>query len=137
LGEFAGGEESRTHCAVAVETRIMKRHIYRVTSFAIVGPYAIQVQFDDQTSQTIDFRPVLAGELFGPLRDLSLFNKVQLDSESHTLVWSSGADFDPATLHDWPDYATELADRAKQWMSAERQTPLAVVAEKRADYGKP
>ena len=115
----------------------MKCHIYRVTSFAIVGPYTLRVRFGDQTSQTIDFKPVLAGELFGPLRDLALFNKVQLDSESHTLVWPSGADFDPATLHDWPDYVGELADRAKQWTSTERRTPLAVVAEKRADYGKP
>jgi len=115
----------------------MKRHIYRVTSFAIVGPYTIRVHFDDQTSQTIDFKPVLAGELYGPLRDLALFNQVQLDSEAQTLVWPSGADFDPAALHDWPDYARELAERAKEWVSAERQTPLAIVAEERTGYGKP
>lgn len=113
----------------------MRRHIYRVTSFAIAGPYTLRVQFDDRTSQTIDFKPILAGELFGPLQDLSLFNKVQLDSESHTLVWPSGADLDPATLHDWPDHAVELADRARHWANTERQTPLAVVAEKHADYG--
>src|SRR5579863_2157903 len=30
----------------------------------------LRVGFDDGTEQVIDFQPVLAGELFGPLRDL-------------------------------------------------------------------
>ena len=63
----------------------------------------------------IDFLAVLAGELFGPLRDLAVFNQVRIDPEVHTLVWPNGADFDPATLHDWPTYAGALAERARQW----------------------
>ena len=89
--------------------------IYRVRSFRIVGEYTLGVTFDDQTEQVIDFRPVLAGKLFGPLRDLALFNQVQIDREVHTLVWPNGADFDPATLHDWPDHVDALADRARKW----------------------
>jgi len=89
--------------------------IYRVRSFEIVGAYSLRVRFDDDTEQVIDFRPVLAGELFGPLRDLALFNQVRIDPEVHTLVWPNGADFDPATLHDWPVYARGLAERARQW----------------------
>ncbi len=52
--------------------------------------------FDDHTEQVIDFHPVLAGELYGPLRELSLFRQVMIDPEIHTLVWPNGADFDPA-----------------------------------------
>ncbi len=89
--------------------------IYRVRSFEIVRPYTLRVRFDDNTEQVIDFLPVLAGELYGPLRDLALFNQVQIDPEVHTLVWPNGADFDPATLHDWPAYADSLAARARQW----------------------
>jgi hypothetical protein len=89
--------------------------IYRVRSFEIVGAYTLHVRFDDNMEQLIDFRPVLAGELFGPLRDLSFFNQVQIDPEVHTLVWPNGADFDPATLHDWPAHADSLAARARQW----------------------
>lgn len=86
-----------------------------VSDFQIVGPYTLRVTFDDGTEQVIDFQPVLAGELFGPLRDLELFNQVRIDPEVHTLVWPDGADFDPATLHDWPQYAEDLAARARQW----------------------
>jgi hypothetical protein len=60
--------------------------IYRVKEFENVAPYTLRLHFDDGTSQTIDFRPVLAGKLYGPLNDLSLFNQVQIDPEVHTLV---------------------------------------------------
>jgi hypothetical protein len=33
---------------------------------------------------------------------------VQIDPEAHSLAWPNGADFDPATLHDWPKYVEEL-----------------------------
>ena len=93
----------------------MEHPIYRVQAFEIVGPYTLRLSFDDDTEQTIDFRPVLAGELYGPLRDLSRFNQVTIDPEVHTLVWPNGADFDPATLHDWPVYADSLTARARKW----------------------
>jgi hypothetical protein len=96
----------------------MDHPIYRVEEFEIVGPYTLRVCFDDGAEQTIDFQPVLAGELFGPLRDLSCFNQVTIDSEVHTLVWPNGADFDPATLHDWPEYVGSLAARARKWQLA-------------------
>jgi len=93
----------------------MPHPIHRVVNFTVVAPYTIRVEFEDGTNQTIDFQPVLAGELFGPLRDVNLFNRVQLDPEVHTLVWPNGADFDPATLHDWPARAKAMAELAKRW----------------------
>ena len=96
----------------------MNHPIHRVTAFEIVGPYAIQVRFADGLERTIDFAPVLAGELFGPLRDRSFFEQVQLDAEAHTLVWPNGADFDPATFHDWPQYVEAFAAQARQWQLA-------------------
>jgi len=73
----------------------MSHPIYRVVSYEIVAPYTVRVRFDDATLQTINFEPVLAGELYAPLSDLKLFNLVSIDSEVHTLVWPNGADFDP------------------------------------------
>jgi len=34
------------------------------------------------------------------------------------LVWPNGADFDPATLHDWPELGDELAAMARSWSMA-------------------
>lgn len=93
----------------------MVHPIHRVQSFELAGAYALRIRFDDQTEQVIDFQPILSGDLYGPLRDVSLFNQVKVDPEVHTLVWPNGADFDPATLHDWPVHVQELTARAKQW----------------------
>jgi hypothetical protein len=93
----------------------MKHLICRVESFEIIAPYTLQIRFNDNTQQTVDFKPVLAGELYGPLRDPELFKKVRVDPEVHTLVWPNGADFDPATLHDWPNLAEALSERAREW----------------------
>jgi hypothetical protein len=93
----------------------MKHAIHKVRSFEIVSRYTLRVSFEDGTAQTIDFQPVLAGELYGPLRDVDLFNQVGIDSDVRTLVWPNGADFDPATLHDWPEYERELRALARQW----------------------
>ena len=93
----------------------MTHPIHRVAQFEIVGPYTLSVAFTDGTTQEINFRPVLHGVLFGPLRDLKVFNAVVLDHEVGTLAWPNGADFDPATLHEWPRVSSELAARAQAW----------------------
>jgi hypothetical protein len=93
----------------------MEHFIFRVERIEIVAPYTLRVGFDDYSEQIIDFEPVLNGELYGPLRDLSLFNAVRIDPEVHTLVWPNGADFDPETLHDWPGQIKYLIQEARQW----------------------
>jgi hypothetical protein len=91
----------------------MSHPICRVLSFAVISPYTVRVWFDDQTEQVIDFEPVLFGGMFRPLRNLALFNQVRLDPEVHTLVWPDGADFDPATSHDWPVVSEMWKERAR------------------------
>ena len=99
----------------------MSHPIYRVVFFEIRSPYTLRVCFDDNTEQIIDFQTILEGELFGPLRDLSLFNQVRIDPEVHTLVWPNGADFDPATLHDWPEHLPELKRMSERWSLVETE----------------
>ncbi len=89
--------------------------ICRVSSFQVMGPSVLRVGFDDATEQVIDFTPVLAGAMFGPLRDPAIFRQVRLDPEVHTLVWPNGADFDPATLHDWPRHLPAMIEQARKW----------------------
>ena len=96
----------------------MSHPIHRVRRFRQAGAYTVEIEFDDGLSRVVDFEPVLAGALFGPLRDPAVFRQVRLDPEAHTLVWPNGADFDPATLHDWPDALPHLLRMAASWSSA-------------------
>jgi len=93
----------------------MSHAIHRITRFDVIGPYTLNVKFEDGTERRIDFLPVLEGPIFGPLQEPATFNAVTLDPEVGTLTWPNGADFDPATLHDWPDVCDELAARAHEW----------------------
>lgn len=99
----------------------MSHAIHRVEAFEIVGPYTLALRFEDGARRHIDFRAVLEGELFGPLQDPQVFNAVVLDREAGTVVWPNGADFDPATLYDWPSVCDQLIAMARGW--AQRSRP--------------
>jgi Protein of unknown function (DUF2442) len=104
----------------------MGHEIHRVVAFEKVAPFTLRVNFEDGISRIIDFRPILKGELYGPLQDSSLFDRVRIDSEVHTLVWPNGADFDPATLHNWPECATALKALTEKWDSTKQSTDRAI-----------
>jgi hypothetical protein len=96
----------------------MTHPIHRVRSFQAVAPYTLGIRFEDGTEQTIDFEPILEGELYAPLRDIKLFNHVQRDPLAHMLVWPNCADFDLATLLDWPQREIEFRAAAQRWTLA-------------------
>ena len=100
--------------------RPVEHPIHRITGFEIVGPYRLRIAFADGLVRTIDFQGILEGELYAPLRESTIFNAVALDDQTHTLVWPNGADFDPATLHDWPEHEAAMVSLAKGW--ARRKT---------------
>ena len=97
----------------------MAHPLHRVTAFEFVEPFVLNVRFDDRTQQRIDFRPVLHGELYGALRDAAVFERVAIDPDARTLVWPNGADFDPSTLHDWPNAGPRMIELARCWADAE------------------
>ena len=91
--------------------------IYRIETVEVCGPYSLRLGFNDGIERIVDFQPILRGEIYGPLRDTSVFEQVTIDPEVHTIVWPNGADFDPAILHDWPEHAEEFAAHVKSWKS--------------------
>jgi hypothetical protein len=93
----------------------MRHAIYHVIEYTLVAPYTVDVTFNDQTTQRINFEPILHGEVYGALREQEMFNQVRLDPEIHTLVWPNGADFDPDTLHDWPQRFPALQQIVEKW----------------------
>ncbi len=88
--------------------------LYDVVNFEIIDNYTVRVRFDDESEQTIDFEPILLGPLFGQLRDLDLFQQVELDPALGTLVWPNGADIAPDVLYDWPNQVAAIVERRRQ-----------------------
>lgn len=88
------------------------RPLHRVTAFSIVGPYELDVTFEDGLTRRIDFSEILEGYYLAPLKDLALFNAVRIDG--HTLVWPNDADFDPSELHDWPEVKDAWLAKARE-----------------------
>lgn len=65
----------------------------RMISARLVEPYSIWVEFSDGLNGEVDLENELEGEIFGPLRDRSLFAQLRFDAELRTVVWPNGADF--------------------------------------------
>ena len=93
----------------------MEHPIHSIKAATLIAPYTLRIEFEDRSVQTIDFEPMLRGELYGPLRDGALFNEFKIDPEVHTLVWPNGADFDPTTLHHWTTEGPLLVAQARGW----------------------
>ncbi len=93
----------------------MKHEIHIIKSFRIIKPYTLEIVFGNNKLKTINFLPVLSGEIYGPLKNLNCFNKVILDTEVNTIVWPNGADFDPTLLYYWEHHIDELTQRAEKW----------------------
>jgi hypothetical protein len=49
---------------------------------------------------------------------MAWFTPSTFDREVHTLVWPNGADFDPATLPDWPEHEADMIALAQRWAAA-------------------
>jgi hypothetical protein len=93
---------------------IHEHELYDVVEFEIVDDYTLWIKFDDGFERTINFEPVLHGEVFEPLRTLEIFNQVTLNPDTGTIEWPTGADFDPETLHNWPKYVDKIIQSRKQ-----------------------
>ncbi len=93
---------------------ISSDELYDVVDFEIIDGYTVRITFDDESEQVIDFEPILLGPLFGQLRDLEFFHRVELDLDLGTLVWPNGADIAPNVLHDWPNQVDAIVERRRQ-----------------------
>jgi hypothetical protein len=57
-----------------------------------------EAQFADGFKREVDMDGDLWGEVFEPLKDISLFSQVRFDPEERTAVWPNGADVSPEFL---------------------------------------
>lgn len=71
----------------------------RVVTMTVVGPYTLDLTFDDGTQRQIDFEDYLRGPVFEPLRDPAYFAQATIDPVLGVVVWPNGADFSPEFLY--------------------------------------
>ena len=69
-----------------------------VVDVEVMEPYALEVTFSDGARRRVDIGPLLSGEMFEPLRDVTLFRQAKVDHELGTVVWPNGADLSPEFL---------------------------------------
>lgn len=98
----------------------MLHEIHTIKSFRKIAPYTLEIIFGNNNCKTINFLPVLNGEMYGTLKNADFFDKVILDTEVKTIVWPNGADFDPSLLYNWEQYIEELKHRSKEWETESR-----------------
>jgi len=73
--------------------------IIHVTNLKVVGPYSLDLTFDNGVHKRINLRRELYGPIFEPLRDPTYFAKAYLDADARTVTWPNGADFAPDFLY--------------------------------------
>jgi len=74
--------------------------ILHVIDVKYVRDYVIWVKFNDGIDGEVDLSAELEGEVFGPLKDKTLFKTVKVDLLLQTVVWDNGADLAPEFLYD-------------------------------------
>lgn len=74
--------------------------MHYITGVEYNGEYRLRLCFEDDCRREVDLKDHLDGQVFEPLRDLSMFRTAELNSDIDTVVWSNGADMSPDFLFD-------------------------------------
>ena len=70
----------------------------RIVEAHYVRDYILHLRFEDGSEGEVDLLDRLFGEVFEPLKDLSMFRQFQVHPDLHTVCWPNGADFAPEFL---------------------------------------
>jgi uncharacterized protein DUF2442 len=71
-----------------------------VTDAKYVADYRVWLALSDGIAGEIDLYGRLCGEVFEPLKDVSLFQQVRFEPDMDTIVWPNGANLAPEYLRD-------------------------------------
>jgi len=74
--------------------------IPKLESAEYIADYRIRIRFADGRQGEIDLAEDLWGEVFEPLKDVSVFRQFRLDAALNTIAWETGADLAPEYLYE-------------------------------------
>ncbi len=83
-----------------------------VTSVSYIEDYRLRLTFNNGAVMDVDLKDELYGEVFEPLRDLSVFKQVFLNPDTNTIEWPNGADLAPEFLYEKGQSAKAVAPAA-------------------------
>jgi hypothetical protein len=83
-----------------------------VTGVSYLEDYKLRLTFNNGAVVDVDLKDELYGEVFEPLRDLSMFKQVFLNPDTNTIEWPNGADLAPEYLFSKGQGANALAQAA-------------------------
>jgi len=69
-----------------------------VDSVKHLRDFVLRVELSDGSAVIVDLADDLDGEVFEPLRDPGLFQRVRVNPETGTIEWPNGADLAPEFL---------------------------------------
>lgn len=71
-----------------------------VKSVEYLNDYKLRVEFNDGKIKQVNLNDELYGEIFEPLKDFELFQRVAVNPDTNTIEWPNGADFAPEFLYE-------------------------------------
>lgn len=86
--------------------------MHYVTEATYVSEYKIKVRFENGEVRLIDLGPHLSGPVFEPLKDLSFFKSLKVNTDIDTVTWPNNADFSPDFLYEIGRLISEQQDAA-------------------------
>jgi hypothetical protein len=73
--------------------------IHDIVAVEVTGDHQLRLTFDDGAVRDVSLEGQLDGPVFEPLRDPAVFAQVEVDRESGTVTWPTGADLDPIVVY--------------------------------------
>ena len=74
--------------------------IHDIVHVEVTSDYSLRVVFDDGAVRDLSLEGQLDGPVFEPLRDPHMFARVEVDGETGTVTWPTGADLDPIVIYE-------------------------------------
>ncbi len=71
-----------------------------VTEAFYLNDYRLKLKFENNEYRVVDLQPYLEEGVFQPLKNISYFKLVSLNSSIDTIVWPNNADFSPEFLYE-------------------------------------
>ena len=73
--------------------------MHKIVEVEPLEGYRVRLMFSDGVEGTVDLSDLAGKGVFRSWKDITFFNSVFIDSETHTIAWEGGIDLCPDNLY--------------------------------------